>query len=66
MKPYKCPICDGRGIVPAGFYQVTFHGYGFTSTSSSHEICRSCGGSGIIWGKEGGELEFKLGERGSE
>ena len=48
MKPYKCPICSGSGLVPNGFY-------GFISPSDSSTTpicCRSCGGSGIIWSTE--------------
>lgn len=37
MKPYKCPICDGRGEVPAGFY-----------SDRDETKCRSCCGNGVI------------------
>jgi DnaJ-class molecular chaperone len=47
MKPYKCPICNGTGTVPAHFY-VEYRG-----TSLAGEItCRSCNGIGILWGEE--------------
>lgn len=49
MKPYKCPICNGTGIVPGGFY---FSVNGYCSTTNTTEICRQCQGSGIIWGME--------------
>lgn len=45
--PHKCPICNGRGIVPGGFYTAT--GDTWTSSATS-EPCRQCGGNGIIWG----------------
>lgn len=42
----QCPVCSGRGFVPAGFY------IGVTETIStggaSHETCRACGGNGVI------------------
>lgn len=48
--PYKCPVCDGRGNVPRGFYDCNpiLHN---TSTDCSPEVCKSCGGSGIVWSK---------------
>ena len=49
MKPYKCPICNGSGIVPGGFY-ISVGGYG--TSASTTEMCRQCQGSGIIWGIE--------------
>jgi len=42
-KPHICPVCYGRGIVPAGFYETTF-------TEAQEEPCRSCQGTGIVWG----------------
>jgi hypothetical protein len=46
--PYKCPICGGCGNVTGGFYS----GCGQYRTSSvAMETCRSCCGTGIIWGK---------------
>lgn len=44
-QPYKCPICEGKGIVPGGFY----HSVGPYSTSNlTTEQCRSCNGKGVI------------------
>lgn len=43
---YRCPVCEGRGEVPAGFY------YQNTSPSvvnTCPELCRSCGGRGVIF-----------------
>ena len=48
--PYKCPICGGSGKVPAGFYD----NYKLNDTITSnpfYEICRTCGGTGIVWSK---------------
>ena len=45
--PYRCPVCQGRGSVPIGFYN--YDGGGM-STSTTPEICRACGGRGIVWG----------------
>ena len=49
MKPYKCPICNGTGIVSGGFYLST---NGYSTSSSTSEVCQQCQGSGIIWGVE--------------
>lgn len=53
--PYKCPVCLGRTIVPAGFYTST----GDTWTSGSvPESCRACSGTGVIW-SEINKTEYK-------
>jgi hypothetical protein len=43
MEALLCPVCNGRGTVPAGFYDP---GLGCTNTSA--EKCRSCQGQGYI------------------
>lgn len=41
----KCPVCNGRGFVACGFYDVG----GFNiSLSMTSEKCRSCQGTGYI------------------
>jgi DnaJ-class molecular chaperone len=42
-RPWRCPVCEGRGHVTAGFYT-----YGL-SASTAAETCRSCRGAGIVW-----------------
>lgn len=54
MKPYKCPICNGKGIVPGGFYLSVS---GYCSSTNTSEMCRQCQGSGIIWGVENYDYE---------
>lgn len=46
MKPRKCPICNGTGIMSDDFY-FAVNGY-----CSPTEMCGHCQGSGIIWGVE--------------
>lgn len=46
-QPYRCPVCNGNGKVPNGFYNQT--SVYWSSTSTAPEICRSCNGSGIVW-----------------
>lgn len=41
--PYRCPVCDGRREVPAGFYLSV-------GLSVAPEQCKSCNGLGILWG----------------
>lgn len=48
MEPYKCPVCNGKGFVPTGFYNSLSDYY--ISTSTAGEKCRSCNGTGITWG----------------
>ena len=54
--PHCCPVCNGNGLVPNGFYNQTS---GQWSTSSiTPETCRSCDGTGIVWSIEEQE-EYK-------
>lgn len=46
-KPYKCPVCDGRGNVPFNFYNDKN-----MSVYSLNEKCRTCEGDTIIWESE--------------
>ena len=49
MKPYLCPVCNGHGHVPGGFYLST----GPYSTSNvTVETCRACYGTGVLWAQE--------------
>jgi len=50
MKPYKCPICNGHGNVPGGFY-LAADGVETYTSSATTEPCRACNGIGIIWGE---------------
>lgn len=50
-QPYRCPICDGRGQVPPGFYDILPG----VSTGEVHlgiDQCRTCKGAGVIWEPE--------------
>lgn len=37
--PHKCPVCNGRGLVPASCYYTT----------ASEETCNACNGAGVLW-----------------
>jgi len=50
MVPATCPVCRGNGLVPNGFYRQTSGDW--SSTSVTPEICRSCGGTGVVWSSE--------------
>ena len=41
--PHKCPVCEGRGDMPAGFYRRQI-----TSNDTKPEKCKSCYGTGVI------------------
>ena len=43
-KPYRCPVCDGTGLVSRG---STFQPDG-TSSLDTAEECLYCGGMGIV------------------
>lgn len=45
----KCPVCDGKGRVPHGFYAMSnYVTPDSTSIGACGEVCRSCYGTGII------------------
>lgn len=48
LKPYKCPVCVGTGLVsvPPG----VAGDHGFTSTGTGPWECGACKGNQIIWG----------------
>ena len=46
MGVYICPVCEGKGHVPAGFYSTNAAP---TVVNTSPEICKSCGGKGVIF-----------------
>jgi len=54
MKAQKCPVCDGKGKLPAEFYPDT------AESTLKWVECRSCNGSGIVLVQEQveGLLEF--------
>jgi len=43
--PHKCPVCNGRGKVPADFYNKWIDG----SAHAGEETCRTCQGTGLVW-----------------
>lgn len=44
-QPYRCPVCEGSGLVPTGFYSSEF----ITGAIPGSETCRTCDGKGVIW-----------------
>lgn len=42
-----CPLCQGRGYVPPGFYTST-PGQPWSASSTASETCRSCDGKGYV------------------
>ncbi len=42
--PYCCPVCQGKGLVPKGFYNA----YNLSSNTGEQENCRTCEGKGMI------------------
>lgn len=47
MAEQLCPVCQGHGIVPAGFYTHPAGQSGYATTTSP-ECCRRCRGLGTI------------------
>lgn len=44
----RCPVCLGRGWMPAGFYTVDPNLTHFSCSTTATETCRTCGGKGTI------------------
>lgn len=42
-RPWRCPICEGRGTVPLDFYTQCG-----ASTGTKREQCRACYGRGVV------------------
>jgi hypothetical protein len=55
-KPFKCPVCNGCGHVPTGFYSNATGGG--TSNTTAPDTCRTCHGSGVIWEPEAVSVPF--------
>lgn len=49
ITPHKCPICCGTGVVPIGYYSG-YRSSLSSTTAGTTEPCRSCTGTGIVWG----------------
>lgn len=47
IRPYCCPVCNGRGTVPRGFYSSTTAT--IPATSTQPEQCKSYFGRGIVF-----------------
>ena len=45
---YKCPVCEGRGFVCAGFYGNISSPFYTSNLYGENTTCRSCCGTGII------------------
>ena len=45
--PFTCPVCNGNGLVPNGFYIQTSGHWG--TTDITPEKCQSCNGTGVVW-----------------
>jgi DnaJ-class molecular chaperone len=43
-RPYRCPVCNGRGTMPADFYAALG-----TVASTNPVQCKSCKGTGVVW-----------------
>lgn len=46
-EPHKCPVCNGNGLVPNGFYTQTTGRW--SSANVEPERCKSCNGKGVVW-----------------
>ncbi len=48
--PHKCPVCEGRGTVPAEFYEERFSLPMHRTSEYPYRVkCKSCAGTGLVW-----------------
>ena len=47
MSANLCPVCEGRGLLPTGFYD--FYRVSPSLAFTSPVVCRTCQGEGIVW-----------------
>jgi hypothetical protein len=59
--PHKCPVCNGRQVIPETFY-TTQPGGTPVSSGCGEVPCRSCGGTGILWSDDGENFVVELQE----
>lgn len=45
--PHRCPVCEGRGVMPFNFYHTG--GNGMAATITADTACKSCQGKGVIF-----------------
>ena len=48
QRPFKCPVCNGKGFVAAGFYSAATDCYPVLT----NETCPTCHGQGIVWAED--------------
>jgi DnaJ-class molecular chaperone len=51
MRPYKCPVCNGRGIVSTPPW-IASDVQTFTANGTETYPCRACAGTGLVWRRE--------------
>jgi len=42
LVPLRCPVCNGTGHVPDGFYTQNLEGVWCGTSAGNYEPCRSC------------------------
>lgn len=61
----RCPVCNGKGVVPSDFYEIRNKPMGYydggTTTGMQQPAvpCRSCGGTGVVNVPDGNGYSFK-------
>ena len=48
MAVHLCPVCKGKGLVNANFYNVNNEGI---EINKEPIVCRTCKGEGVLWDK---------------
>lgn len=64
MHAERCPVCNGKGVVPFNFYDIqpATNNFPYETTTAgtvSTQPCRSCGGTGVVNVPDGDGYSFK-------
>lgn len=57
QQPFLCPVCAGKGLVPAGFYEA-IGVKNWRSDRTAPDKCRACGGKGLVWQRAAAAEDF--------
>jgi DnaJ-class molecular chaperone len=60
-EPYKCPVCNGKGIITTPPW-LPGNAEGWLDSTTKPYPCKACKGTGIIWEKEIAELGHEVDE----
>lgn len=64
MHAERCPVCNGKGVVPSDFYEIRnkpmgyYDGGSTTGMQQPAVLCKSCNGTGVVHVPDGNVNEY--------